>query len=126
MILRLEVNEIGHVIGSGALRLARITQTRTSRTNGFVFSRKTVTVKRFDLEMFKQERGAIVSLPLPIVERRQRHIKTKLLPRVCGSAIRSLKRQRRRLHFARQTRLDKRAERCRKQQLTRRIRLERR
>src|SRR5215217_2776235 len=76
--------------------------------------------------MLEQEREAIVFRPLPIVERRQRHIKPELFPRRMRSPIRTFQRQRRGLNFPSQTSLDKRAERRRKQQLTWRIRLERR
>src|SRR5215213_11839016 len=106
MILWLEVDEIRDVLGSRALSLTRVTQTRARRANRFVFSWETVAVERFDFEMIEKEREAIVFLPLPIVERRQSDIKTELVSGV-RRAVRAFQRQWRRLDFAGQAGLDK-------------------
>ena len=81
MILRLEVDEIGDVCGSGALRLTRITQTRAGRASRFIFSRQPVTIERLHFEVFEQQRRAIIFLPLPVFDRRQRNVETEYLLR---------------------------------------------
>ena len=70
MILRLEVDKIRDVLGRRALSLARVTQTRTGSADRLVFPCEPVTIESFNFEMIEKEGKAIVSLPLPIIERR--------------------------------------------------------
>src|SRR6185503_11841604 len=107
MILWLEVNEIGDVLGGSALSLARVTQTRARRADRFVFACETVAVESFYFEVIEKERKAIVFLPLPIVERRQGYIKTEFVPRLLRRAVRVFQWQRCGLDFPGQTGLYK-------------------
>src|SRR5215510_6779738 len=103
MVLGLEVNKIRDVLSGCSLSIARVTQTRPRSSYCLVPFRQAISVKRLDLEVLKQEREAIVFRPLPIVERRQRHIKTEFFPRRMPNTIRAFQRQRRGLNFARET-----------------------
>src|SRR5829696_8889010 len=125
MILRLEVNEIGNVIGGSTLSFTRIVQTRTGRANRFFLAAQTVAIERAHFEVIEKQRGAIVFLPLPVVERRQRRRETVF---VRGNArfVTILKRQGCCLYFTCQATFDQRSERRGEEQLSRRIRFERR
>src|SRR5262245_60302586 len=107
MILWLEVNEIGNVIGSCALSLTRVAQTRSRSTNRFFLATQPITIERAHFEVFEKQRRAIVFLPLPVVDRRQRRSKTIFVCRNSGVST-ILKRQWRCLCFARQTAFDQR------------------
>src|SRR6185503_594370 len=101
----------------------RIAQTRSCRADRFVFAIQPVTIKRSNFEMIEKQRRAVVFLPLPIFDWSQSSVKPKLLFGVRCAIV--LKRQRLSLHLPRETALNERAKRRRKQQLSRRIRLER-
>ena len=79
MILRFEVDEVCYVRGRGALSLARVTQAGASRANRFVFTAESVAIESTHFEVIEKERRAVFSLPLPIVQRRQRSIESKFL-----------------------------------------------
>src|ERR1051325_3369630 len=108
------------------LRFTRVTQASTCRANRFFLATETVAVKRAHFEMFEQQGGAIFFRPLPVIERRQRCRETVFNSGKCRSGWNAvLKRQRLGVSLACETAFDQRAERCREEQFSRRVRFER-
>ena len=125
MILWLKVNQVSDVRGSGPLRFTRITQARARRANCFVFPAEPVTVKRSYFEVLEKQCGAVIFLPLPIINGSQRYVEPEVLFGRRHFVV-GVQCQRRCLNLTRQTTLDQRTQRRGKQQLSRRVRLERR
>ena len=69
MILRLEINEIGNVIGCRALSFTRVAQTRAGCANRFFFAAQSVAIESSHFEVIEKQRGAVFFQPLPVIER---------------------------------------------------------
>ena len=71
MVLRLEVIYVSDMSSGGALRLLRVAQTGPGCAYSLRFSVQAEAFQRECAELLTKLCGAIVSLPLPIVQRRQ-------------------------------------------------------